>query len=212
MVLGIVALVMSFVPFVGVVAWPLLVLGLIFGGVGVAKALDGAAPRGKAIAGLACSGVALVVCLGWVAFFAALGSKSTAFPESFGQSPSRNQTVAFGQLSRLGDYEVVVGNARKAPHDMFANPNGDVWLADATLQNDSSTAVNPDVEASTSATTSGRSANRQIAIPGATPFGGVGEIPPGAKRTWTLAFDGGAEAAHTVQESLPSTGSTVTWS
>lgn len=92
----IVALVTSFVPFVGVVAWPLLILGLIFGEVGVAKARDGASPHGKAIAGLAGSGVALVVCLGWVAFVAELGSKSTVFPESFGQSPSRNQTVAFG--------------------------------------------------------------------------------------------------------------------
>lgn len=94
---------------------------------------------------------------------------------------------------------------------MFANPNGDCRLADATLKNDSSTSVNPDVEVSASATTSGRSANRQIAIPGATPFGGIGEVP-GAKRTWTLDFDGGSEAVHSAQQSLPATGSTVTWS
>jgi hypothetical protein len=68
MVLGIVGLVFSFIPFIGVIAWPLVILGVIFGGVGISKAnqIPGA-PKGMAIAGLTCSLVGLLICVVWAA-------------------------------------------------------------------------------------------------------------------------------------------------
>lgn len=72
LVLGIVGLVFSFIPVVGVIAWPLVILGAIFGGVGMDKAAKApGTPKGPAIAGLTCSLVGLVICVLWVVGLAA---------------------------------------------------------------------------------------------------------------------------------------------
>ncbi|WP_143229598.1 hypothetical protein [Actinophytocola xanthii] len=68
LVLGIVGLVFSFIPLIGVIAWPLTVLGVIFGGVGISNAgKTPGMPKGPAVAGLVCSLVGLLVCIIWVA-------------------------------------------------------------------------------------------------------------------------------------------------
>lgn len=68
LVLGIVGLVFSFVPIIGVIAWPLVILGVIFGGVGISKASQvPGMPKGTAIAGLTCSLVGLGICIIWAA-------------------------------------------------------------------------------------------------------------------------------------------------
>lgn len=66
LVLGIVGLVFAFIPVIGVIAWPLVILGIIFGGVGINKAnqIPGS-PKGMAIAGLTCSIIGLAICLIW---------------------------------------------------------------------------------------------------------------------------------------------------
>lgn len=72
LVLGIVGLVFSFIPVIGVIAWPLVILGVIFGGVGISKAGKApGTPKGTAVAGLTCSLVGLVICLFWLAGLAA---------------------------------------------------------------------------------------------------------------------------------------------
>jgi NAD/NADP transhydrogenase beta subunit len=66
MVLGIIGLVFSFIPIIGVIAWPLVILGIIFGGIGISKANQvPGMPKGMAVAGLACSLVGLAICLIW---------------------------------------------------------------------------------------------------------------------------------------------------
>ena len=66
MVLGIVGLVFAFIPIVGVIAWPLVILGIIFGGIGINKANQvPGSPKGMAIAGLTCSIVGLAICIIW---------------------------------------------------------------------------------------------------------------------------------------------------
>lgn len=66
-VLGLVGLVFSPIPFVGVVAWPLVVLGLILSAVGVARVRAGKATnKGLAIAGVVVSVLGLVVSVLWV--------------------------------------------------------------------------------------------------------------------------------------------------
>ncbi|HKS46058.1 MAG TPA: DUF4190 domain-containing protein [Amycolatopsis sp.] len=67
-VLGLLGLVSSFVPAVGAVAWPLVILGIIFAGIGLARVRrKTAANPGPTIAGLALSVTGLVVCLAWLA-------------------------------------------------------------------------------------------------------------------------------------------------
>ncbi|WP_260190935.1 MmpS family transport accessory protein [Actinophytocola gossypii] len=66
-VLGLVGLVLSPIPFIGVVAWPLVVLGIIFSAIGFARTRSGRATnKGLSIAGLVLSVVGLGVCLVWV--------------------------------------------------------------------------------------------------------------------------------------------------
>ncbi|MEV4052396.1 MmpS family transport accessory protein [Amycolatopsis sp. NPDC049688] len=66
-VLGLVGLVFSPIPLVGVVAWPLAVLGLILSAVGIARVRSGKATnKGLAIAGAVVSLLALVVSILWL--------------------------------------------------------------------------------------------------------------------------------------------------
>jgi hypothetical protein len=67
-VVGIIGLVLSFIPLIGVVAWPLVILGIIFSAIGISKASKGRATnKGLAIAGLVVSLVGLLVCILWAA-------------------------------------------------------------------------------------------------------------------------------------------------
>jgi Mycobacterium membrane protein len=66
-VLGLVGLVLSPIPFVGVVAWPLVVLGIVFSAIGIARTRSGKATnKGLSIAGLVLSILGLGVCIVWV--------------------------------------------------------------------------------------------------------------------------------------------------
>lgn len=65
-VLGLVGLLFSFLPLIGVVAWPLVVLGLVFSAIGFARARSGRATNGAlSIAGVVLSVVGLVICVFW---------------------------------------------------------------------------------------------------------------------------------------------------
>lgn len=69
-VLGLIGLVFSFIPVIGLVAWPLVILGIIFSAIGVGRAAKGRATnKGLAIAGLVVSVIGLVVCVVWAAAF-----------------------------------------------------------------------------------------------------------------------------------------------
>lgn len=67
-IVGLIGLLFSFIPLIGVVAWPLVILGIIFSAIGISKAAKGRATnKGMAIAGLVVSIAGLVVCILWVA-------------------------------------------------------------------------------------------------------------------------------------------------
>lgn len=69
-VLGLVGLIFAFIPLIGVIAWPLTILGLIFGIVGTVRAnRDQADNKGLAISGLVLSVVGLIICIVWTAAF-----------------------------------------------------------------------------------------------------------------------------------------------
>lgn len=67
-VLGLIGLLFSFIPIIGVVAWPLVILGLIFGAIGFARSRKRTATNGGlAIAGAILSLIGLVICIVWTA-------------------------------------------------------------------------------------------------------------------------------------------------
>jgi len=69
-VLGLLGFLFSFIPIVGMIAWPLVVLGLVLGLVGLNNANKGRATnKGLAIAGVVLSVLGLLVCVAWVAIF-----------------------------------------------------------------------------------------------------------------------------------------------
>ncbi len=72
LVLGILALLMSLIPFIGVIAWILAPLGLIFGFIAIGKPSG----KGMAIGGLITSGLGLLICIGWVTFLSAVVSQA----------------------------------------------------------------------------------------------------------------------------------------
>ena len=74
-VLGLLAALFAMIPIIGVIAWPLAILGLVFGLVGISRARKGAATNmGLAIAGTVLSTIGLVLCIAWVA---AVGSAAS---------------------------------------------------------------------------------------------------------------------------------------
>ena len=69
-VLGLIGLLFSVIPLVGVVAWPLVILGLIFSLIGYGRGRRGhATNKGLALAGAIVSAVGLLICILWVAAF-----------------------------------------------------------------------------------------------------------------------------------------------
>ena len=74
LVLGIVGLLLALVPVIGFISWILAPVGLILGFIAMGKPTG----KGLAIGGLVTSGLALLVCIAWVAVFGAALSTSGA--------------------------------------------------------------------------------------------------------------------------------------
>jgi Mycobacterium membrane protein len=67
-ILGLVGLIFSPIPIVGMIAWPLVILGAIFSALGISRARKGVATnKVLSIVGLVLSVVGLIVCIVWVA-------------------------------------------------------------------------------------------------------------------------------------------------
>lgn len=67
-VLGLLAALFAMIPLIGVIAWPLSILGLVFGLVGISRTRKGVATnKGLSIAGTVLAAIGLVLCITWVA-------------------------------------------------------------------------------------------------------------------------------------------------
>lgn len=105
LVLGIVGAVFAFIPIIGVVAWPLVILGLIFGILGIWRSHTGKANnKGMAIAGTACSAVGLVICFIWLLAVAATAPPRVNTVPSYG-APSASAATP-GQIPGDGTFQV----------------------------------------------------------------------------------------------------------
>lgn len=70
-VCGLIGLLFSPIPIVGIIAWPLVILGLALSSVGFSRGKKDATPTGLAVAGIACSSVGLLICVLWLVAFSA---------------------------------------------------------------------------------------------------------------------------------------------
>lgn len=70
LILGVFAICTVWIPFVGLVAWILAPLGLILGLVALKRPVGPG--RGVAIAGVVCSAIGLLGCIGWIVLIGAL--------------------------------------------------------------------------------------------------------------------------------------------
>ncbi|WP_282772746.1 MULTISPECIES: DUF4190 domain-containing protein [Saccharomonospora] len=120
-VLGLVGLVFSFIPLVGVTAWPLVIIGLTLSAVGIAKARKTKAPKGLAIAGTILSAIGLLICITWVGVVGKVvdeAERNELKPVEAGQAPTDDQHIVVFELSTdqavnvrygdLGDQRTVV--------------------------------------------------------------------------------------------------------
>ncbi|WP_020670963.1 DUF4190 domain-containing protein [Amycolatopsis nigrescens] len=95
-VLGLIGLLVAFVPLVGVVAWPLVILGLIFSIIGVVRASKGQANnKGLAIAGIVLSAAGFVVAILWATVITVAVSEFSDNRLHFAQDVPGGHTVEF---------------------------------------------------------------------------------------------------------------------
>ncbi|SDP18000.1 hypothetical protein SAMN04487905_102285 [Actinopolyspora xinjiangensis] len=89
LVLGIVGVLLSLIPGIGIIAWPVVIVGIILGILGIRKVSQGRATNKKsAIVGTVLSGVGLVICVLWVVFTLSV-FQSPEFQNEFEQEMSR---------------------------------------------------------------------------------------------------------------------------
>ncbi|MDT8912834.1 DUF4190 domain-containing protein [Amycolatopsis sp. PS_44_ISF1] len=99
-VTGLIGLIFSPIPFVGVIAWPLVLVGLVLSIVGFARANHGGATnKGLALTGIILSGIGLLVCIFWVAAFGQAVSDSASTPPAAPAAVSPGAAAAQGQAA-----------------------------------------------------------------------------------------------------------------
>jgi hypothetical protein len=124
----------SFVPLVGIIAWPIGITGLILGFVGLARFnRREATNRGVCIGGLITSGAALVICVLWLVGIGIAGSQTApsrstiptvgAAPAAQANPPAAPAKPA-GPATSFGDGTYDVGGGRRRRPVQDARPDG----------------------------------------------------------------------------------------
>ena len=75
LVLGIISVIVSFIPFCGTWAIVPAIVGLVLGIIDWSKKKKAGEKKGKAIAGTICSGVAIIIIIAWWALFGMAAKK-----------------------------------------------------------------------------------------------------------------------------------------
>lgn len=102
-VLGLVGLVFSPIPFIGVIAWPLVILGLILSIIGLARVKSGkASNKGLSITGIALSALGLIVCIVWIFVF-------NAAVDQVNEEINRTAKVSYEITGDAKNVEVIYG-------------------------------------------------------------------------------------------------------
>jgi hypothetical protein len=111
-VLGLIGLLFSPIPLVGVVAWPLVILGLIFSLIGFSRGRHGRATnKGLALAGAIVSVIGLLICILWVVAFGKAASdvskeaNQTVTISYDAGGTAKDATVTYSTFSSSGSSE-----------------------------------------------------------------------------------------------------------
>ncbi|MET7995295.1 DUF4190 domain-containing protein [Amycolatopsis sp. NPDC005232] len=165
-VLGLIGLVFAFIPVIGLIAWPLTILGVIFGVVGIVRVNKGEADnKGMAITAVVLSAIGLVICVVWtVVVGAAVKDVADGLPKTV--APAVVQDAGAGAPTPAavspGEHAVVleVTTASKSNVDWNSGlaqgaqavvPGGKTWsqtlsMSDPNFTTVTATAVDPQLD------------------------------------------------------------------
>jgi uncharacterized protein DUF4352 len=104
-VLGLLGLLFSFIPLIGIIAWPLVLLALIFAAIGLSRVrAHRATNQGLTIAGLVCAVLGLGICIAYAAVFsAAVSSTPTSAPRATTAYAAPSGEEGSTAAARIGD-------------------------------------------------------------------------------------------------------------
>ncbi|MBP2366427.1 DUF4190 domain-containing protein [Pseudonocardia parietis] len=124
-VLGLLAALFAWIPFIGVIAWPLAILGVIFSVLGLYRAIKGRANnKGLSIAGLVLSVIALVFCVVYASAFASAASDVAATGSVSGSSQpaaSGDAIAPAGTMIDVGGLQLIAGQL--TDKTQYGNPS-----------------------------------------------------------------------------------------
>ncbi len=133
LVLGIIGALFAVIPVIGMIAWPLVILGLIFGVLGIARARSGKADnRGVAISGTVLSAIGLIICIVWASAFSAAVSSTTPAGSTGSSAPAVSADA--------GDSSVPAAFPGATSNDVVANGGDTLTVADMQV---TATALTP---------------------------------------------------------------------
>ncbi|MBN9735768.1 MULTISPECIES: DUF4190 domain-containing protein [unclassified Pseudonocardia] len=127
LVLGILGALFSLIPIIGVIAWPMVVIGLVLGVLGIVRANAGKADnRGVAISGTVLSAFGLAFCLLYTVAFASAVSDSSSSTASAtgGSAPSGPATAGVENADRTYSAPAPARPTSGAPGDTLTTRDG----------------------------------------------------------------------------------------
>ncbi|WP_433287806.1 DUF4352 domain-containing protein [Pseudonocardia sp. CA-142604] len=150
-VVGLLGLLFSFIPVIGIIAWPMVLLGLVLAGVGISRARQGRATnKGLAIAGIVCSAVGLLICIVYASAFGAAVSDGARQPTAASAPangigparpvPAQTVTAGIGDEVRDGSFAFVVTKVETGVEQLgkgilASEPQGAYTLVRVTVTN-----------------------------------------------------------------------------
>lgn len=189
-VLGLLAALFSLLPLIGVIAWPMSILGLIFGIIGISQVRQGRADnKGMAITGTVLSAIGLVICIAWTIAFGATANQLAA------QSPLTTTGVGgqalaldhtFGDTQFWPDGQTVQVSQPREHHEdnpYLLAPGDRAVEVDLTITNKTDSEINP-LSWNITAVHSGRPAHPILGDDALT----NAQVPAGGSITLTRAF------------------------
>lgn len=196
LVLGIVGAFFSLIPLIGIIAWPMVLAGLVFGVLGIVRGYTGkASNKAMAIIGTVLSGLGLVFCIAYTASFSTAMSKlpesAPGTGEAAGGSTADVQQRGFGQSYTWPGGETISVSAptEHVSTNPYLGPPQGKRLAEVqvTVHNGSKRPYNV-VETTMTAQHAGRVA--QQSYTNGDPLPNT-ELPPGGDVTFTAVFETG---------------------
>jgi Domain of unknown function (DUF4352) len=113
-VLGLIGAIFSLIPIIGVVAWFLVIPGLVLASIGFARTRKGEATNtGLAIAGIVLSLIGLLFCILYAAAFATAVSDTASGKVATSPGNPSGESYPFGTVAKSGDVSVSVSAPAK---------------------------------------------------------------------------------------------------